>query len=574
MRQLTRTAPFCFAAIAAVTPACKSYTCLDLANCVSNIGAADAGAGEAGIPATDDDTGAQTTGAATEDTTKEGTTKDDGDPSTAAPDGETTPASPTTTQNASTSEPGEEDPSTKEQEAGDTSAVSDTTGDDEPTGILVVGEACTANTDCSSAHCVDGVCCATACDGECQTCIKPDAEGLCKVDTEESGCGEFTCGGGTRGCNDQCLDDSLACDGECPQGSHACGADCASDTEVASCGEQCEPCPEPGGSGHATCEQGSCGIECEDDFHLCGDTCLSNFDANSCGGSCQPCVVPAGGSVDCDGEQCQPSCPSETRLCDDECVDEATACSNTCPAGRHNCDGVCFNNQVTAGCEALSLSGISDFGTTDGQVLRSYTLFNNSPEDLSLSLGLSSLTAQGCSSSPANLWAIASTTCGAELNAESSCSVTVRFDASVQGADDSCFNVELVGSTNGASTRLTLTGEAGTGHTWQIKLNSNTFTYDNSAPAVGTPCTSVGTVRDARQTEVSYVRRFVYRYTTTPPSQGSCASGKYAVQSCDYYQGDSCGEVELMPGACGITCADTNVADAGCQTIYRQLICQ
>lgn len=571
MRQLTRTVPLCFVVFAAVTPACKSYTCLDLANCVSDIEAG-VGALEAGVSPTDGDTDSETTevektGAGNDDTTKEDTAPEDRDTSSTTSNGETTPDS--STPAASTSEHGP----AMGPDGGGTSAASDTTSGGEP-GILVVGEACAADGDCSSAHCVDGVCCATACDGECQTCIKPDAEGLCKVDTQESGCGEFTCGSGTRECNDQCLDDSLACDGECPQGGHACGADCADDTDVASCGEQCDPCPEPGGSGHATCEQGSCGIECDDEFHLCGDTCVSNFDADSCGGSCQPCVAPTGGSVDCDGEQCQPSCPSETRLCDDACVDEDTACSNTCPAGRHNCDGVCFNNQVTAGCEVLSLSGISDFGSTDGQVLRSYTLSNNSPDDLAVNLSLSSLTAQGCSTSPANLWSIVSSTCGSQLAAESSCSITVKFDASVQGADDSCFNVELVGTSNDASARLTLTGEAGTGHTWQIKLNSNTFTYDNNAPAVGTPCATVGTVRDARQTEVSYVRKFVYRYTTTPPSQGSCASGKYAVQSCDYYQGDSCGETELMPGACGITCADTNVADAGCQTIYRQLICQ
>lgn len=573
MRQLTRTAPIYLVAFAAIAPACKSYTCLDLANCVSNVEAGDGGA-EAGTPSTKDGTEAQTTD---QETTR--AANEDADVGDTSSDHETKTSSQATAPATSTTEPaGTASPGTPdagESSGADTSAASATDTDgDEPEGILVVGEACAMHTDCSSGHCVDGVCCATACDGECQTCVKPDAEGLCKVDTAEAGCGEFTCAGGSRECNDQCLDDALACDGECQSGSHACGEECMSDTEVASCGEQCEPCPEPDGSGHATCELGACGIECDDDFHLCGDTCVSNFDADSCGGSCQPCVAPAGGSVDCDGEQCQPSCPAEMRVCDDECVDEATACSNSCPAGRHNCDGACFNNQVTAGCEALSLSGISDFGTTDGQVLRTYTLFNNSPEALALNLSLSAMTAQGCATSPANLWAIASSTCGSEVSAESSCTVTVKFDASVQGADDACFNVELVGMSNAATTRLTLTGEAGTGHTWQIKLNGNTFTYDNSAPAVGSACTTVGTVRDARQTEVSYVRKFVYRFTTTPASQGSCASGKYAVQSCDYYQGDSCGEIELMPGACGITCADTNVADAGCQTIYRQLICQ
>src|SRR6185295_9845556 len=36
---------------------------------------------------------------------------------------------------------------------------------------LSQGSACAGNTDCSTGYCVDGVCCDTACNGVCVTCI-------------------------------------------------------------------------------------------------------------------------------------------------------------------------------------------------------------------------------------------------------------------------------------------------------------------------------------------------------------------------------------------------------------------
>ncbi len=38
---------------------------------------------------------------------------------------------------------------------------------------------CTRDDECESGHCADGVCCNTACDGQCEACDLPDARGVC-----------------------------------------------------------------------------------------------------------------------------------------------------------------------------------------------------------------------------------------------------------------------------------------------------------------------------------------------------------------------------------------------------------
>src|SRR5262249_30440419 len=41
------------------------------------------------------------------------------------------------------------------------------------------GETCGCDQECKSKHCVEGVCCDTACANGCQTCTAPDAGGTC-----------------------------------------------------------------------------------------------------------------------------------------------------------------------------------------------------------------------------------------------------------------------------------------------------------------------------------------------------------------------------------------------------------
>lgn len=46
-------------------------------------------------------------------------------------------------------------------------------------GAGLVGAPCKKGSDCFSTQCVDGICCESACDGECQACDVPDQEGRC-----------------------------------------------------------------------------------------------------------------------------------------------------------------------------------------------------------------------------------------------------------------------------------------------------------------------------------------------------------------------------------------------------------
>jgi hypothetical protein len=46
-------------------------------------------------------------------------------------------------------------------------------------GLRGKGQACTANDQCQTGFCVDGVCCDTACSGRCEFCAQPNARGTC-----------------------------------------------------------------------------------------------------------------------------------------------------------------------------------------------------------------------------------------------------------------------------------------------------------------------------------------------------------------------------------------------------------
>ena len=54
-----------------------------------------------------------------------------------------------------------------------------------PSGVCELkrtdGSTCSNNTECSSAHCVDGICCDAACDGVCESCRVPETFGVCSI---------------------------------------------------------------------------------------------------------------------------------------------------------------------------------------------------------------------------------------------------------------------------------------------------------------------------------------------------------------------------------------------------------
>src|SRR5262249_9978379 len=92
------------------------------------------------------------------------------------------------------------------------------------------GAACTADNQCGSNACVDGVCCETACSGRCRTCNNPT--GTCMMakdgdDPRDDCAGEGPCGGVCNG------------SGSCrftPQGGRCREAGCQSDGYIATAG--------------------------------------------------------------------------------------------------------------------------------------------------------------------------------------------------------------------------------------------------------------------------------------------------------------------------------------------------
>ncbi|AKT40663.1 hypothetical protein [Chondromyces crocatus] len=114
------------------------------------------------------------------------------------------------------------------------------------TCTAALGAICSANGDCASGHCVDGVCCATACDDACWACDVPGSEGTCSpdgaLDGQQDECGD-----------DEACDDAGACtalvitcseDDDCASGFCADGVCCGT-----ACDEACHTCDLPGAEG-------------------------------------------------------------------------------------------------------------------------------------------------------------------------------------------------------------------------------------------------------------------------------------------------------------------------------------
>ncbi len=104
-----------------------------------------------------------------------------------------------------------------------------------------LGQACSGDADCESGSCADGVCCATACNGECEACNIHGSTGTCTPHAAgtdpESECA-------TPACFDN-MQESFACNGasacevkieECGNygcGESACNTECQSDVDCA-----------------------------------------------------------------------------------------------------------------------------------------------------------------------------------------------------------------------------------------------------------------------------------------------------------------------------------------------------
>ena len=243
-------------------------------------------------------------------------------------------------------------------------------------GVCVVkseqGGSCATDSQCGSGNCVDGVCCNTACEGQCQACDVPGLVGTCTAvtgaphgqrascDTDGSACGG-TCDGEntdacaypTVSCRDASCADGVAtaaarCSaGRCPApqeqacgqfacGVSACNGDCTSDADCA---------------GSSWCSAGVCtpkqalGGACTSDTQCGGGNCVDGVCCNTaCDGQCEACDVA--GSVG----TCAPvaGAPHGSRAA---CATDGSMCGGTCDGSTRD---ACSYPEVTVECVAAS----------------------------------------------------------------------------------------------------------------------------------------------------------------------------------------------------------------------------
>lgn len=221
------------------------------------------------------------------------------------------------------------------------------------------GDSCSSSEQCESAHCVDGLCCDTACTGLCESCGEAGSVGTCRILTG----------------------DPLPARGEC-DGSGACKGQCDGTTAgVCSYPGQSTECSLPTcSSGQArpaaTCDgAGNCSTptatECAS--RTCADTtsCLGSCTSTSCGttdycainGDCKPKKAPGqacGSAAECtsancvDGVCCSSACTGQCQVCNasgacvrndsgapiggrQPCNGAATDCEGTCDGSSDGC---------------------------------------------------------------------------------------------------------------------------------------------------------------------------------------------------------------------------------------------
>jgi uncharacterized repeat protein (TIGR01451 family) len=186
------------------------------------------------------------------------------------------------------------------------------------------GATCGASDQCATGNCVDGVCCDTACDGQCAAC---DVAG--KVGT----CTALPAGAAPEGMRNPCGSDGSSCGGACDGTTKTACAYPTSSCRDASCsggtatlGASCD------GSGHCPPKSTqACGQ------FICG--------ANACAGNCTTDASCASGSF-CSAGICVPrennggACTANSDCASSECV-----------------DGVCCNVACDGQCEACNQAG-------------------------------------------------------------------------------------------------------------------------------------------------------------------------------------------------------------------------
>lgn len=216
---------------------------------------------------------------------------------------------------------------------------------------LAKGTSCSKDSDCTSGFCADGVCCDTACKGQCEACDVTGSVGTCAVVAGEPHGTRTACEpGGTGVC-------ARACDG-------VDRSKCNFAAKTVVCADA--SCAAGSATAQSTCDgAGSCPTPAKTDCgaYACGDavcktSCGSNAD---CGGAyvCDlatgRCIVAVESHCSADGRIEVPTDPSKpTRTCTPFACDSTTGkCIDRCASSR-DCVGGAACDTAAGVCSAAA----------------------------------------------------------------------------------------------------------------------------------------------------------------------------------------------------------------------------
>ncbi|MCZ7684887.1 MAG: hypothetical protein M5U28_41400 [Sandaracinaceae bacterium] len=133
------------------------------------------------------------------------------------------------------------------------------------------------------------------------------------------------------------------------------------------CGGCDRPCPTGGPHTRATCTAGICGIACDVGYHDCGGTCVSDSDPATCGTSCTPCPTPMAGVATCIGGTCGVMCDAGATMCSGDCVDITTSTAH-CGGCDRACSGACVAGVCDTGVRLVLEAGMDQSAYPDQQL--------------------------------------------------------------------------------------------------------------------------------------------------------------------------------------------------------------
>ncbi len=203
------------------------------------------------------------------------------------------------------------------------------------------GTSCTANHECTSGQCVDGVCCNSACAGACDACDVAGSVGTCTARAVGSpgvpSCAPFVCAGNTA------TDCPTTCAGDegCAVGQYCLGAACVPKQVNGRACTSSTACT----SGH--CVDGFC---CDS---ACDATCDScNVVGNE--GTCSVTPVGSAGNPSCAPYVCGGKATGCATSCDDD-----SQCASPSVCTHHECLPVAVRYNVACGCNTAGPADVA-----------------------------------------------------------------------------------------------------------------------------------------------------------------------------------------------------------------------